>query len=54
VDESPSVVLWDEGGTAVYVFSDLVLVVLCFVGCGGLEIVVGNEGLYFCIVLLGG
>jgi hypothetical protein len=46
--------LRDEGGAAVYGFSDLGLVVLCWVGCGGLEVVVGYEGLFFCIVLLGG
>jgi len=47
------VVLWDEGGAVVYGFSDLVLVVFCWVGCVGLEVVV-YEGLYFCIVLVGG
>ena len=37
----------------VYSFPDLVLVILCWVGCGGLKVVV-SEGLYFCVVLLGG
>jgi hypothetical protein len=36
----------------VYGFPDLVLVILCWVGCEGLEVVV-YEGLYFCVVLLG-
>ena len=47
-------VLCDEGGAAVYGFSDLGLVVFCWVECGDLKIVVVYEGLYFCIVLLGG
>jgi hypothetical protein len=48
------VALWDEGGAAVYGFSDLGLVVFCWVGCGDLKVVVVYEGLYFCVVLLGG
>ena len=51
---SPSVFLWNEGGTAVDGFSDLVLVVFCWVGSGGLEVVVVYEVLYFCVVLLCG
>ena len=42
---SPSVVSLDEGGAVVYGFSDLALVVFCWVGCGGLEVVVVCEGL---------
>jgi len=42
---SPSVVLCDEGAAAVYGFSDLGLVVFCWVGRGGLKIVVVYEGL---------
>ena len=53
VDKFPSVVLWDEGGAAVYGFSDLLLVVLCWVGRGGLEVVVGYEGLYFLYCIAG-
>ena len=46
-------VLWDEGGAAVYGFSGLVLVVFCRVSCVSLEVVV-YEGLYFSVVLVGG
>jgi hypothetical protein len=54
VDKSPSVILWDEGGVAVYGFSYLGPVVFRWVGCEDLEVVVVYEGLYFCVVLLGG
>jgi hypothetical protein len=54
VDESPSVVFWDEGGAAVYGASNLFLVVLCGVGRGSLEVVAVYEVLYFQVVLLGG
>jgi hypothetical protein len=51
---SPSVVLCVEGGAVVYGVSELGLVVFCWVGCGSLKIAIVYEGLYFCIVLLGG
>ena len=37
----------------IYGFPDLVLEAFCGVTCGGLEIVVVDEVLYFCLVLLG-
>jgi hypothetical protein len=49
---SPSVALWDEGGAVVCGFCDLVVVVCCWVGCGGLEVV--YEGLYFFFFFLCG
>jgi hypothetical protein len=48
------VIFWDEGGAAVYGFSDLFLVVLCGVGWGSLEVFAVYEVLYFLVVLLGG
>jgi hypothetical protein len=54
VDQSPSVILWDEGGAAVYGIPDLFLEALCEVGWGYLEAVAVYEVLYFLVVLLGG